>query len=58
MADRPFNILYGLWAASSRGSLNDRGRMDMEFEEDDGFLQVHHRNAENINAIPGRMPPL
>ena len=52
MADRPFNILYGLWAASSRGSLNDRGRMDMEFEEDDGFLQVHRRNAENINAIP------
>jgi hypothetical protein len=52
MADRPFNILYGLWTASSRGSLNDRGSMDMEFEEDDGFLQVHHRNAENINAIP------
>ena len=57
VADRPFNILRGLLAASSPGSLNDRGRMDMEFEEDDGFLQIHHRGAEDINAIPRPYAP-
>lgn len=52
MADRLFNILYGLWAAPSRGSPNGRNHMDMELEEGNGFFQVHHRNAESINTIP------
>lgn len=58
MADRPFNILYGLWAAPSRGSLNDRGRMDMEFEEDDGFFKYTTGMPRTSTRSPGRMPPL